>query len=132
MEHNLTASQYIKHQILLDFWVYMDEDEQENLTGAQIDEIYATLKEKDHSLLHEATEGIRTNGFETGIPPEKHDVYGSISLAIRTHDDKLIGWTCFYGSMYSQPYDVEWIENVYFLEETKKEKIIIVSEYSKI
>jgi hypothetical protein len=131
MSSTMTAVQCLKHEILLVFWLFNDEEELFDLTGPEIDELYAKMDEKEHAVLEEAKDKIRTDGFETKIVPESHEKYSSVSLAAHTHDHRLIGWTCFYGPMYSRPETVEWVEKAYFIQECTTQKTITVTEYSK-
>lgn len=131
MEHTMTASQCLKHQILLAFWLFNDEEEIFELTGSQIDEMYSKMDEKEHALFEEAKEKIRTEGFQTKIAPKKDEKYNSFSIATETHDHKLIGWTCFYGPMHSRPDTVDWVEDAYFVHEEKIETITYSSKFSK-
>jgi len=142
---NFTPCQKIKREILLRAYQVMnllhfsikDENEKlirfEDITPKNIDYVYSDLNELDEDFVREEEDIFRTTGIETDIPPEWSRHYSSKSVAKQLSDGTWVGFTCFFGGgKHGCPEEMNWMEDAYYLEVTKTERLTTIMEFKKI
>lgn len=128
----MNAQQLIKYDILCLLAKYNDSIDVTEMTPEIInflfedDEIIEGIYE--NGLIDE----VRNSGIETNIPAGYSRHYESKSVAKQIRG-QWVGWTYWYGGgKYSNTESIDWIENVYLLNCTEKEEVVITRNFEKV
>lgn len=130
---NLTAEEKLKHLIVIKANELEESDNlsiYEDKTSEEIEELYDSLCEE--GLNYDAENQIREGEFETNIPCDYSRHYENKSVGVQYIDDTWIGWTYWYGGgKHGNPEEIPWMDNVYDINCTEEEKLVIVRSFSK-
>ena len=101
------------------------------MTGEKVDELYEELTNKDGHW--DIEHDLRHGEVETDIEPPFSRNYEPSSVAAQLPCGKWVGWTYWHGGgKHSNPEEIEWMEDAYFLDCKETEKTVIVREFTKI
>ena len=86
-------------------------------------------------FISEVQHETRRGDFETNITPPylRHYEVKSVAMKLEHEDfDGYIGWNYYYGGgKHSNPQELEWVCDAYFLKLVKEEKILIIEKIFK-
>ena len=126
----LTALQLVKLAILETVARWDGVELVAGMTADRIDEKYDELVYLEED--QDARNDVRCGEFETGLPAGYSRNYESKSVAIKIAG-KYVGWTYWFGGgKHASPEEVDWMEDVYFLDCVEEEKVVTVRTFTKV
>lgn len=129
----MTPQQAIKHLILMRHAQFSgkDMDYSFSLSPEEIEEKFCALVESGERW--DAQNEVRGGEVETDVECEWSRHYESKPVAAQHPSGKWVGWTYWYGGgKHSEPEEIEWIEDAYFLECEEEEKTVVVRTFTKL
>ncbi|PHM37148.1 hypothetical protein [Xenorhabdus innexi] len=113
-----SPQQAIKHIVLERYYG-------KNISISAIDDMYDEVENSD--VIFDLLDQIRGGTIETNIDAPLSRHYETKSVASKTPDGAWVGWTYWYGGgKHSDPEEIDWIEDAYFLKVTKEEEVLTV------
>ncbi len=95
---------------------------------ASIDDLYEQM---DDDVLCEATEAVRCNGQETGLPTPYSRHYEVEAVASQLPDGSWVGWNYWFGGgKHGEPEAINWMEGAYHVYAT--ERVAVVHDFSLV
>jgi hypothetical protein len=129
-ENIMTPKQYIKQKILAVNAGWEGKNFDYELPAETIDKLYQELIDRNEHW--DAKNEVRYGEVETDQACDGGRNYEAKSVAFKTHDDKYVGWTHYYGGgKHSNPEAIEWIDKAYFLDCKEEEKVVIIQTFTK-
>lgn len=130
----MTAEQAIKAHILRTLFVAGSIDlPKTDLTAENVDELFEHHKGEDGWGLQDDIDQFRS-GYdeETRIPAPLSRHYEPKSVAKKLIDGRWVGWTYWYGGgKHSNPEEIDWMDEAYFLDCQEEEKVVTVRTFAK-
>lgn len=127
---NMTATQRIMRQILIDADLHSEDGRRIQITEENVDELFDEANEDWE--LQDAIQEFRCSGEETPeIPAPSSRHYEADSVARQLDDGSWVGWVYWHGGgKHGEPEAIDWMEDAYDLEVVET-KTVVVNVFKK-